>query len=71
MMKEDILKIDGVLGVGEYFKELSRVGPNRVGSVSLGLCNYLKEYFVSLIGNSQAPWQFQRAFKDFHFNLPT
>ncbi|XP_071582484.1 putative nuclease HARBI1 [Temnothorax nylanderi] len=56
------------IDVGEYFKELSRVGPNRAGALSLGLRNYLKEYFVSPTGNAQAPWQFQRAFKESYIN---
>ncbi|TGZ46011.1 Uncharacterized protein DBV15_12047 [Temnothorax longispinosus] len=57
------------IGVGEYFKQLSRVGPNRAGALSLGLRNYLKEYFVSPTGNAQAPWQFDRAFKESYINL--
>lgn len=59
------------IGIGEYFKELSRVGPNRAGSVSLGLRNYLKKYFVSpCIGSAQAPWQFQKEFREFNINPP-
>ncbi|CAL1687608.1 unnamed protein product [Lasius platythorax] len=58
------------VGAGEYFKELSRVGPNRAGAISLGLRNYLKDYFVSPAGNAQAPWQFQRALRGYNINLP-
>lgn len=58
------------IGAGQYFKELSRVGPNRAGAYSLGLRNYLKEFFISRTGHTQAPWQFQRAFRNLNINLP-
>ncbi|XP_071652757.1 uncharacterized protein [Temnothorax longispinosus] len=54
----------------QYFKQLSRVGPNRAGSYSLGLRNYLKVYFISRTGHTQAPWQFQRAFRGLNINPP-
>ncbi|XP_025153600.1 protein ALP1-like [Harpegnathos saltator] len=58
------------IGAGQYFKELSRIGANRAGAISLGLRNYLKDYFMSPIGNAQAPWQFKRALRGYNINLP-
>lgn len=58
------------VGAGQYFKELSRVGSNRAGAISIGLRNYLKDYFMSPIGKAQIPWQLQKAFKGFNINLP-
>jgi len=51
------------IGSGAFFKELGRTGANRGGSVSEGMRNYLKEYFVSPTGEAQAPWQYVRAFQ--------
>lgn len=58
-----------IIGAGQYFKELSRVGSNRAGAISIGLRNYFKDYFVSPIGNAQAPWQLQKALRRFNINL--
>lgn len=54
-----------------YFKDLSRVGANRAGAVSIGLRNYLRDYFVSDIGKSQAPWQYEFALGAACINLPS
>ncbi|XP_039303003.1 protein ALP1-like [Solenopsis invicta] len=58
-----------IIGAGQYFKELSRVGPNRAGAVSIGLRNYLKDYFVSPTGNAQVPWQFEKALRKSNINI--
>lgn len=52
-----------IVGATQYFKELSRVGPNRANTTALGLRNYLKCYFMSSVSNAQAPCQMQRALK--------
>lgn len=44
-----------------YFKNLGRVVANRAGAVPQGLRNYLRNYFVSATGESQAPWQYEAA----------
>lgn len=51
------------IGPGEFFKELGRTGANRGVSVCEGMRNYLKEYFVSPVGEAQAPWQYVRTFQ--------
>ncbi|XP_071554218.1 putative nuclease HARBI1 isoform X2 [Temnothorax nylanderi] len=51
------------VGPGQFFTELGRTGANRGGSVSEGTRNYLKQYFVSPVGEAQAPWQYVRAFQ--------
>ncbi|XP_018361253.1 PREDICTED: uncharacterized protein LOC108759992 [Trachymyrmex cornetzi] len=38
------------------FYNLGRVGANRSSRVANGMRNYLKQYFVSEIGQEQAPW---------------
>jgi len=38
--------------------------------VSIGLRNYLRDYFVSDIKKSQAPWQYEAALGATHINLP-
>ncbi|XP_071578006.1 uncharacterized protein, partial [Temnothorax nylanderi] len=53
-----------------YFKDISRVGANRAGAVSIGLRNYLQDYFVSDIGKSQAPWQYEAALGATRINVP-
>ncbi|XP_070528283.1 uncharacterized protein [Cardiocondyla obscurior] len=58
------------VGAGQFFKQISRVGANRAGAFSIGLRNYLSDYFMSPIGNAQAPWQLQRALKGGNINLP-
>ncbi|KYN50511.1 hypothetical protein ALC57_00150 [Trachymyrmex cornetzi] len=54
---------------GAFFQELDRTGANRSDSISEGVRNYLKEYFVSPIGEAQAPWQYMRAFHGQIINL--
>ncbi|TGZ51506.1 Nuclease harbi1-like protein [Temnothorax longispinosus] len=51
------------IGPGAFFKELGRTGANRGGSESEGVRNYLKQYFVSPVGEAQAPWQYVTAFQ--------
>lgn len=58
------------IGSSAFFKELGRVGANRGGSVSEGMRNYLKDYFVSPMGEAQAPWQYMRAFQGQIINAP-
>lgn len=63
---EDGLIHDGrwrTIGPCAFFKELGRTGANRGGSVSEGMRNYLKQYFVSPVGEAQAPWQYMRVFQ--------
>lgn len=45
------------VGSDQFFKELGRTGANRSGPIPEGMRNYLKEYFISPIGNAQVPWQ--------------
>ncbi|TGZ50292.1 Nuclease harbi1-like protein [Temnothorax longispinosus] len=40
-------------------EELGRTGANRGSSVLEGTRNYLKQYFVSPVGEAQAPWQYE------------
>lgn len=54
-----------------YFKDLGRVGSNRAGAVPKGLQNYLRDYFVSPTGESQAPWQYEAALGVLKINVPT
>lgn len=54
-----------------YFKDLGRVGANRAGAVPKGLRNYLRDYFVSPTGESQAPWQYEVALGAVRINPPT
>lgn len=55
----------------DYFKDLGRVGANRAGAVPKGLRNYLRDYFVSPTGESQAPWQYEVALGAVRINPPT
>ncbi|KYN50392.1 hypothetical protein ALC57_00029, partial [Trachymyrmex cornetzi] len=59
-----------IIGSGEFFKEIGRTGANRGGSESEGMRNYLKDYFVSPIGEAQAPWQYERTFQGRIVNYP-
>lgn len=54
-----------------YFRNISRIGANRAGALPISLRNYLRNYFVSDIGKSQAPWQYETTFGAMHINLPT
>ncbi|XP_071581590.1 uncharacterized protein [Temnothorax nylanderi] len=58
------------IGPGAFFKELGRTGANRGGSESEGVRNYLKEYFVSPVGEAQVPWQYVTAFQGQIINSP-
>ncbi|KYN12356.1 hypothetical protein ALC57_15470 [Trachymyrmex cornetzi] len=53
-----------------YFTDIGRVGANRAGAIPVGLRNYLKDYFVSDMGKSQAPWQEEAALGAKRINLP-
>ncbi|XP_018371358.1 PREDICTED: uncharacterized protein LOC108766517 [Trachymyrmex cornetzi] len=53
-----------------YFTDIGRIGANRAGAVPVGLRNYLKDYFVSDMGKSQAPWQEEAALGAKRINLP-
>jgi len=53
-----------------YFHDLGRVGANRAGAVPKGLRNYLRDYFVSPIGESQTPWQYEAALGTVRINPP-
>lgn len=59
-----------IIDPGQFFKELGRTGANRGGSMSKGMRNYLKQYFVSAVGEAQAPWQYVRTFQNQIINLP-
>lgn len=59
------------IGSNQFFKELGRTGANRSGSISEGMRNYLKQYFVSPTGEAQALWQYARAIQAAQIiNLP-
>lgn len=47
-----------------------RVEANRAGDTAKGMRNYLRDYFISPIGEEQAPWQYIRAFRGDIINLP-
>lgn len=55
---------------GNYFQRLGRVEANRAASIVNGMREHLAKYLVSDIGTAQAPWQFERAFRGIHLNLP-
>lgn len=64
----DVEEPDGTVREGEwrrntspYFEALGRVGGNRANCTSYGLRDYLRGYFNSDIGYSQAPWQYDYA----------
>lgn len=44
-----------------FFHRLGRTGANRSARIAYGMRNYLMQYFMSKIGQEQAPWQFERA----------
>ncbi|KYQ50119.1 hypothetical protein ALC60_10812 [Trachymyrmex zeteki] len=54
------------------FSNLSRIGANRASQIANEIRNYLKEYFVSEIGQQQAmlPWQNERALHGHFINVP-
>ncbi|XP_032683406.1 uncharacterized protein LOC116849887 [Odontomachus brunneus] len=53
-----------------YFQRLGKVGANRAASIVNGMRQHLAEYLASDIGTTQAPWQFERAFRGTRLNLP-
>ncbi|KMQ82929.1 nuclease harbi1-like protein, partial [Lasius niger] len=59
-----------IIGPGQFLKELGRTGANRDGSMSEGMRNYLKQCFMSPIGEAQAPWQYVRTFQNQIINPP-
>lgn len=52
------------------FHRLGRVGANRGTRIANSIRNYLKQYFVSEIGQEQASWQNERVFRGHLVNLP-
>lgn len=52
-----------------HFAKLGRVGAN-AGDTAKGMRNYLRDYFISSIGEEQTPWQYTRAFRGDVINLP-
>ncbi|KMQ83422.1 nuclease harbi1-like protein [Lasius niger] len=73
----DVETEDGTITDGEWKKNYSsnfarfdRVGANRAGDTAKGMRNYLRDYFISSIGEEQAPWQYIRAFRGDIINLP-
>lgn len=46
------------------------MGANRANSVAKKIRNTLKEYFVSPIGQAQAPWQHDYTFRGAIINPP-
>ncbi|XP_071578129.1 uncharacterized protein [Temnothorax nylanderi] len=52
------------------FQRLGRIGANRSARIATEMRNKLMQYFVSDIGQEQAPWQYKRAFRGRFINLP-
>lgn len=52
------------------FQQLGRIGANRSARTANEMRNKLMRYFVSDIGQKQAPWQYERAFRGRFINLP-
>lgn len=52
------------------FHNLNRVGANRSARIAYKMRNYLMQYFVSEIGQQQAPWQYEKALRGHIINLP-
>ncbi|XP_071579909.1 uncharacterized protein [Temnothorax nylanderi] len=46
------------------------IGANRSACIATEMRNKLMQYFVSDIGQEQAPWQYERAFRGRFINLP-
>lgn len=46
-----------------HFIEIGRLGANRANSLAKEMRNTLKDYFVSSIGETQAPWQYEYTFR--------
>lgn len=66
----DIEEHDGNIREGQWrrhfsphFTDLGRLGANRANFVAKEMRNILKEYFVSPIGEAQAPWQYEYTFR--------
>ncbi|XP_011696247.1 PREDICTED: uncharacterized protein LOC105454954 [Wasmannia auropunctata] len=53
-----------------HFAEIGRLGANRADAIAKEMRNTLKDYFVSSIGEAQAPWQYDCAFRGANINLP-
>jgi len=49
-----------LIGTESHFRNLGRVGAYRGGRVPEGMRNYLRDYFVSKVGESEAPWQYEK-----------
>ncbi|XP_011868324.1 PREDICTED: putative nuclease HARBI1 [Vollenhovia emeryi] len=50
--------------------DLTRLGSNNASRRATEQRNILKDYFLSPIGEAQAPWQYNRAFRGININLP-
>jgi len=49
--------------ISPHFTELGRVGSNRASFAAKETRDCLKQYFVSPIGEAQAPWQYEYTFR--------
>jgi len=52
------------------FHRLGKVGANRSSHIASGMRNYLKQYFISEIGQQQVPWQNENTLYGYFINLP-
>lgn len=50
--------------------DVTRLGSNNASRTATEQRNILKNYFLSPIGETQAPWQYNDAFKGININLP-
>jgi len=53
-----------------HFAEINRMGANHADSIAKETRDTLKEYFVSPIGKTQAPWQYEHTFRGAIINFP-
>lgn len=53
-----------------HFAEIGRIGANHAASIPKDMRNYVKEYFVSPIGENQVPWQYAFTFREAVITYP-
>jgi len=52
------------------FVDITRLGSNNTSRRAIEQRNILKDYFLSPIGEAQAPWQYNCAFRGLNINMP-
>lgn len=53
-----------------FLADITRLGSNNASRRATEQRNILKDYFLSPIGEAQAPWQYNSAFRGININLP-